>query len=172
MQVNNASVVAEELREYKDQIELKLQLMLAEFAQEVVTAAAESTPLGSQHSIDIGRGASSGAEKKYYDLYAKRAKDTGIAIEAGYHQGAWDYSNTPNFTFRTDIRSIEAASQHAGDSVGFGHQLGEDMYIGAKGPGFSQLERGLSAQAPEGIGMVAIPKILAIDLKRLYDKHK
>jgi hypothetical protein len=169
IKATNATEIASEIREYTDQVEQKLQQMLGKFVEQATLAASSSTPIGSQLSIDIGRNASSGAEKKYYELYTKRKEEYGIEIEPGFHQGAWGYSNSDYFNESTTIRDPIDAARNAGDEATYGHQLGSPLYVGAKGPGFSFLEKGSSAQAPDGIGVLAIAKILAIDIKDLYD---
>jgi hypothetical protein len=169
IKATNATEIASEIKSYTEQVEQKLQQMLGKFVEQATLAASSSTPIGNQLSIISGKNNGTEGERLYYELYEKRERNFGIEIRPGFHRGAWGYSGSDYFPESTTIRDPIDAARNAGEEATYSHQLGTPLYIGAKGPGFSFLQKGDSAQAPDGIGVLAIAKILAIDIKDLYD---
>ncbi len=96
---SNADVLAKQLEEYKLVMKRKLENMVVRFATDIAASSSDNTPIGDEASI-----ASGGA---YRDYYLQRQITYNLAVEAGFHKGNWQYSESNNFSFRPIIYSYE-----------------------------------------------------------------
>ena len=160
---SNADVLAKQLEEYKLIMKRKLENMVVRFATDIAASSSDNTPIGDNASI-----ASDGA---YRDYYLQRQQDYNLALEAGFHKGNWQYSESNNFSFRPIIYSYEEMKNNVYGEADLAYSIGDTFYIGASGPAYIQLEQGLSAQAPNGIKAPTIAQIetaYRADLQRYY----
>lgn len=171
MKVSNANVVSKEIEDYKIDVEAKLKRMIAAFARELTEALSNNTPIGDQASIDVGRDAIDGPASEYYKYYNNRLQEHRIEEKVGYHKGAYGYAESDNFYFNNEIHSTEESFGNAYYTALSDYNIGDTFYIGAKGPGFAELQDGDSEQAPDGIMEPAIMDIMRIDLPALYDSN-
>ena len=180
MQVTtNADKVHESLQKYTKEIERKLIEMVAHFAYKVTEVASNNTPIGDQASIDIGM---TGKEpfKTYYDYYSARKDKYNIALQVGFHRGAWQYSESEDFKglFSPDINNASYNPDIVYNKISDSYKLGDTFYIGAIGPGFAALDGTYGAtpssqQAPNGIIAPSISDIMVIynsDIKGMFER--
>lgn len=157
--------LAKQLEEFSLTFKVKLKNMVEGFAEDVVVAASNATPEGNQADID--------KPGKYRSLYLGRQKHLGIPLEAGFHRGAWGYSENNIFNFNNHVRSqTEMKNDFFGDFAS-NYKLGDRFFVGAAGPAFIQLQNGLSDQAPNGIEKPTLAMIRAVimsDLLKHYNK--
>ena len=160
---SNADVLAKQLEEYKLVMKRKLENMVVRFATDIAASSSDNTPIGDNASI-----ASDGA---YRDYYLQRQLTYNLAVEAGFHKGNWQYSESNNFSFRPIIYSYEEMKSNVYGEADMSYSLGDTFYIGASGPAYIQLEQGLSSQAPNGIKSPTLSQIetaYRTDLQRYY----
>ena len=160
---SNAGDIAKQLEEYKLVMKRKLENMVVRFATDIAAAASENTPIGDDASIAV-----SGS---YRDYYLQRQQDYNLALEAGFHKGNWQYSESNNFSFRPIIYSYEEMKNNVYGEADLAYSIGDTFYIGASGPAYIQLEQGLSSQAPNGIKSPTLAQIETAyrsDLQRYY----
>lgn len=163
----DTSTVVSELDKYILEIERKLKRMVEGFAYEVALTASEKTPIG-----DPDNGTS-----WYQEKYQERFDIYKIPIEGGYHKGAWQYSSNGNFVFNpnsTGKTSGNDAAKFTKQKAIAEYKLGSKFYIGAIGPGYSDLEDNSSLQT-SGQGIIkptidAIAISYKVDLKRYFDQ--
>ena len=140
-------------------IEKKMKNMVVGFAYELTSIASDNTPYGDT--------------ERYLNLYKLRQKVTGIEPEAGFHMGAWKYSESRSIAFDSNIYTPEEAAGYAKQDSRTAYKLGDKFYIGAKGPAFALLENGFSPKAPQGImapTLSAITGAYAINYKMYFDQ--
>jgi hypothetical protein len=145
------SEIEKQLSDYNKELEQRLIAMVAGFAGDVALAASNQTAVGDAN--------------RYYGLYKKRQELTGLPIQEGYHQGAWEYTEggleftpiiTPQGIMQGEV-SFQARAQY---------KVGDDFAIGAVGPAFGML------QSRDDIGdraMDAIQSAYASNLKQHFD---
>jgi hypothetical protein len=148
----NAENTVRDLLKYKEEVERKLKRMVEGFAYDVTLAAGEKTPIGNAADLDAGLHDYGTAQNRSYAYaYLRRAANTGIPAEVGFHQGAWYYSTTPSSQFIPQIQDISDAADEVESALQSGYKVGDVFYIVASGPGFSTFESGANLQAPDGI---------------------
>ena len=156
---SNADVLAKQLEEYKLVMKRKLENMVVRFATDIAAAASENTPIGDDASIAV--------DGAYRDYYLQRQQDYNLALEAGFHKGNWQYSESNNFSFKPIIYSYEEMKNNVYGEADLAYSIGDTFYIGASGPAYIQLEQGLS----NGIKAPTIAQIetaYRADLQRYY----
>lgn len=143
----DVSELVKELKAYKIEVTKRLEYMVAKVAYDFVLTLGSNTPVGDQASIDrLG--------SRYRRYYETRAKNTGIAMEAGYHAGSWQFSSDGNLQFSTVITDPESAANDALYEAQVNYRLGDTFYIGANTPGMEALEGNRSKQT-NGMGIVS-----------------
>ena len=161
---SNAGDIAKQLEEYKLVMKRKLENMVVRFATDIAAAASENTPIGDDASIAVAG--------SYRDYYLQRQQDyDDLPLEAGFHKGNWQYSESNNFSFKPIIYSYEEMKNNVYGEADLAYSIGDTFYIGASGPAYIQLEQGLSTQAPNGIKAPTIAQIetaYRADLQRYY----
>ena len=154
---SNADVLAKQLEEYKLVMKRKLENMVVRFATDIAASSSDNTPIGDNASI-----ASDGA---YRDYYLQRQQDYNLALEAGFHKGNWQYSESNNFSFRPIIYSYEEMKNNVYGEADMSYSLGDTFYIGASGPAYIQLEQGSGIKSPT---LSQIETAYRTDLQRYY----
>lgn len=152
------------LDKYIVELKRKLEAMVAGFAYEVTVILSNNTPVGDDFAIQNVR--------PYRRFYEIRNAHTGLPLEAGYHAGAWEYTES-NPTFLSQVTPKDVAANDAYSTASYSYKLGDKFYIAAKGTAFDVFELGLNKQVPDGILKPSIQQIMQIamiDLKRYFDK--
>ena len=161
-----------DLRKFQEEVERKLKNMIAGFAYEVTLIASNNTPEGNEADLLAGlSGFGDKQQRNYAMLYRRRERAYGIDTETGFHKGAWFYSESPSKGLDKGFREGIHAAQDAYADALASYRIGEDFYIVASGPGFSDLEGGSSGQAPDGIigpSMQQIAQTYQINLQKHY----
>ncbi len=176
MLTSNADDIAKQLQEHAKKVRLKLENMVQGFASEVAGAASANTPVGNAGDLEWGLNNSNGSASTYADLYLRRSESPYfIEAEVGFHSGAWRYSENQNLVFDPNIYPEEQVTADTLKEARANYRLGNTFYIGAVGPGYGELQKGSSMQAPDGITKPTIQQIqvtYSADLKRYYDQIK
>lgn len=136
--VNNDEV-SKDLDNKISNIETAFKNMVAQFSGKVIETSSQLTRKGSQESIEIGQTLAEGPEKNYFNLYRLRAIRYGIPVEAGYHKGAWQISDSSTFNFNPEIRNPEDNTERTINLINYEWTIGTDFWLGAKGPALSML---------------------------------
>lgn len=155
----NADAVQQSILKARQDIEVKLKNMVAQFASETVKAASSSTPIGNAADLAEGLASGSGSAGNYARMYLQRKQSIGIAAEIGFHAGAWQYDEG-GLTFNPTIRAEEEAVGIALQTAKAQYKVGDSFRIGATGPAYKYLQQEIETGA--------IPLIYAINLKELY----
>jgi len=168
-------VVKLEMPPFRKNAVRKLKGMAFALAMNVADAASDNTPVGDDDKIAAGLnpGASRNAAS-YARLYANRLASYGINMQAGFHAGAWRYSETKVPTFSPDVNSYETMISMLRASFMANFQLGDTFYIAAKGPAYKFLESGVIPSAPDGIVKPTMQQVLATyrsDLLAAYARN-
>jgi hypothetical protein len=153
---------AKSLDVFLNEMERKLESMVAKAASKLAEIASENTPVGDAEALE--------ERESYRSLYVQRQKDYGIDIAVGFHAGAWVYTES-DYSFDRNIYPIESVASNAMSDAVSSYRLGETFFIAGKGPGYRFLENGGSPKAPQGISAPTIDQIkaiYAIDLQRYY----
>jgi hypothetical protein len=151
------------LDKYIVELKRKLEAMVAGFAYEVTLILSSNTPVGDDFAIQN--------VIPYRRFYEMRNAATGLPLEAGYHAGAWEYTESSP-TFLTQIVDRQVSANDAYSTASYSYNIGDKFYIAAKGPAFNVFESGYNRQAPDGILRPSIQQIMQIsmlDLKRYFD---
>jgi hypothetical protein len=150
-----------ELKEYKVDVQRRLENMVSGFSYELALTAIDNTPLGDSEA--------------YIKLYKRREKAYGLLPEEGLARGGWQVSLDGSLDFQ------QIYGSGSGDTAGaavkihmMNYKLGEEVIIGNKGPYIKYLENGSSTtQAPDGIMQPTINDIMSahkISLNRYYNE--
>lgn len=148
----DVSKALESLKKAHAEIVRRMENMVRGFAYEFAMTAVSNTPLGD--------------DEKYFKLYQRR---TYLQPIAGFAQGSWQYSSTPNLVEQDIYSGNEALAKIKSKLAGY--KLGESFTIGNTGPYINSLNNGYSSQAPEGIVKPTIDQIMSvykINLVRYY----
>lgn len=148
-----------------DNIQRKMEGAVAEFASEIAEIASDNTPIGDSESILYD-----GAYREYYKY---RQNEFGLPLEAGYHKGAWKYTENGDLNFVPQIDSFNKSEIESEGRASY--KLGDTFQIAAIGPGFADLERGSSEQRPDGILTPSVDQIVSfysISFPALYNKQR
>lgn len=153
MIVVDARECAKQVKDFAEKSKLNLHKMVERFALHLAQTASNNTPIGDAEEIAdwYASGMKKSTASKYVQYYIQRKKDFGIGIQVGYHRGAWEYSESGQFTFDREIKFMENKLTEIVSDFSANYKLGDTFYIGATGPGYSALEKGSSKQAPLGI---------------------
>lgn len=139
------------LQEYKLEVERKLKHMVAGFAREVAETASSKTRLGDAN--------------KFFSLYqARAAGPLGIEAKAGFHKGAWVYSEG-ELAFDNNIYSTGVMANEVEFQARASYQVGDSFTIGAVGPAFEMLQ---SKDDIEGEAVALVMQAHKTDLPRLF----
>ena len=148
----NADECLKSLQEYKLEVERKLKHMVAGFAREIAETASNETAIGDAN--------------KFFGLYQARQKATGIDAHAGFHKGAWVYSEG-TLTFNPTIFPVGDMVNKAEYNAQAQYKIGDTFSVGAVGPAYEFLERrdGILEDA-----MTLIKSAHKADLQRHYEE--
>ena len=147
-----------ELKEYKVDVQRRLENMVRGFTYEFAMTAIDNTPLGD--------------DQKYAALYKRR---TYLKPIAGFAQGSWQVPADMNGTLeQQDLYSGSAALSSIRTHM-MNYTLGETFVLGNTGPYILTLEsgKGSKIQAPNGIMAPTIDQMLAAyksNLTRYYNQ--
>lgn len=148
---------------YIAEMQRKLEALVSGFAYEASYILVENTPIGDDVLIS-----SNASYRRYYEI---RQMNYGLPVEAGYHKGAWEYTETsPRFT--TSINPHQGVPNDVLSSASSSYSLGDKFYIAASGPAFEEFELGKNSQSPNGILQPSVSQIMqisAVDMKRYFD---
>lgn len=125
MITSNADEIAKELEKYAEDVERKLKAMVAGFAGDMVESASYRTKVISDAVLSTS---------KWQNIYRKRKDNFGIAIEPGYHAGAWKYVDGQLTFNNPSIRSTSEAQSDAVSDARSQYNLGQNFSIGMTGP--------------------------------------
>lgn len=154
----NTDELLKSLELAKLEITRRLKQMVVGFATNVAVSASNNTPVGNQ--IDIDR------PGRYRTYYEQRLTDYGLPMEAGYHQGAWQYSENGDFVMYRDITSQSAMQNDVENEAEASYKLGDKIYIGAEGPGYEMLLPRIDQPATD-----AIVSAYQSNIQRHYQKQ-
>jgi hypothetical protein len=122
----NTDALEKSLVEYKLEVERKLKHMVAMFAMDIAHAASDETKRGD--------------EVRLRNLYTARFMQRGIAPKAGFHKGAWEYTEG-ELTFTPTIYDVGHMLERVDFQAVATYKIGDTFSIGAKGTAYSFLER-------------------------------
>ena len=157
MITSNASKIAEELRQYQEEVKRKLTHMVKSYVSELAESAVDATPLGDS--------------TKYLGWYEARFEDTGLRPEEGLAKGGWTVvvnRNSVPFIQNYGVGSGSAALDNVKGGLS-SFSLGDSITLGNAVPYISLLENGYSLQAPEGITSIVM-KVYRPDLVRYFQQ--
>jgi hypothetical protein len=146
------SECSKSLQEYRIEVERKLKAMVSGFAREIAETASSKTTIGD--------------ETKLYDLYAARELARGIDAKAGFHKGAWVYTEG-GLTFDPKIYSTGMMANEVEYQAQANYKIGDSFSIGAEGTAYEMLQE---RDDIEGETLSAIQTAHKADLKRFYDE--
>lgn len=154
------SKLVQELKDYKTEVQRRLENMVRGFSYEVAMVAIDNTPLGDSD--------------KFFKLYKRREQMYGLSPEEGLAQGGWQVSLDGTLDFQ------QIYGRDSGDTAGaaakihlMNYKLGEEVIIGNKGPYINMLENGHSTtQAPDGIMQPTINNIMSVYMVNLPKYYK
>lgn len=141
----------------------KLEGMVARAASKLAAVASDNTPIGDPEALE--------ERPSYRSYYEQRFQKYGIAVEVGFHAGAWVYTET-SAKFDSNIYEAESVEPNSYKDASTSYQLGETFYIAASGPGYRMLENGYSAKAPQGISKPTVEQIIDIYKMNLQSYYK
>ena len=157
---SNADQITKQLEEYSKEVERKLKNMVEMFATNIVTIAAENTPLGDAET--------------FMEFYESRQTRTGLLPEEGVAQGAWvialngELYFTPSYGRDSNLDAVAEANMDMQS-----YQLGDNFKIGNAAPYIGELEGNHSKQTSgEGIMRPTLAEVMGAyesDLKRYYE---
>lgn len=98
-----------------------------------------NTPIGDDERIAAGASGDP-AHKRYFRLYKERQTKFSIEAKAGYHQGAYKYSNTPVPTFEPEIKTRDQMLKDVKKDFIQDFKIGDTFYIGAQGPAYAAMQ--------------------------------
>lgn len=150
---SNVKQVVADLKKISQDNRERLTYMVIQAAADLADIASDETPAAPE-DWEI--------RSWYVNVYKERMQRYQIAMEPGFHKGAWVYSPNSSFDLEPQIRSFDTVPGQVRDDMNYAYNLGEGFYIGAKGPGFAGIERGLSPKAPEGVMQPTIDRIIDI----------
>lgn len=153
----NSKEVASELRDYSRRVLEQMELLVVKTATNIASIASDKTPIGDSASLNPETGNAS-----YRSFYIARNKEYGLPVDVGYHRGAWQYSESPNFTFLPLINSADSVVQNVGADAYTSYHLGDTFYIGAVGPAYDILNSGANRQAPDGILQPTLDEVIEL----------
>ncbi len=157
MITSNASKIAEELRQYQEEVKRKLTHMVKSYVSELAESAVGATPLGDS--------------TKHLDWYQRRFKSTDLQPKEGLAKGGWtvvvNRSSVP-FIQNYGVGSGSAALDNVKGGLS-SFSLGDSITLGNAVPYISLLENGYSLQAPEGITSIVM-KVYRPDLVRYFQQ--
>jgi hypothetical protein len=140
------------LQEYQTEVERKLKHMVASFAREIAETASAKTAIGD--------------ENKFFGLYLARQKARGIEPEAGFHKGAWVYTEG-GLTFDPKIYSTGMMANEVEYQAQSSYKIGDTFSIGAEGTAYEMLQE---RDDIEGETISAVMTAHRTDLKQFYDE--
>ena len=152
----DVSKLVQELKDYKIEVQKRLENMVRGFTYEFAMIAIDNTPLGD--------------DEKYLALYKRR---TYLQPQAGFAQGSWQVPADMNGTLEQQDLYSGSAALSAIRTHMLNYKLGETFVLGNTGPYIAQLENGYSNQAPDGIMAPTIDQMLAaykVNLTRYYQQ--
>lgn len=149
----DTSALEKHLKQIAEETEKNLVNMVERFAVELAQTASNNTPIGDQDVLDEYFSGQSllPQQYRYVRYYLNRVQNYGIEAQAGFHRGAFTFNDSGNFSFDRNIHSQPEMLTNVKSGFRSNYKLGERFYIGGEGPGYVMLERGSSAQAPNGI---------------------
>lgn len=156
MITNNGNEVASSLQKYKENLEKKLQHMIAGFAGDVATQAAINTPIASEQYV-----------QNHKTLYAQRQAAFGIPMSRGFHQGSWQYSEG-ELVLDPAIKSVSMVQNQVEGEAIANYKIGDTFYIGSIAPNIAYLNErdGIRAKVTEA-GVLAA---YASDIRLHFDR--
>lgn len=151
------------LEKYIAEMKRKLEAAVAGFAYEASFILVSNTPIGDDLLI--------ATNASYRNYYQDRMNNYGLPMQAGFHKGAWEYTeSSPSFT--TSINPYQGVPNGVYSSAGSSYSLGDKFYIAAKGPAFEVFELGKNDQAPNGVlqpSVAQIMKISSVTMQKYFD---
>lgn len=130
---SNTDSLLRSLEEAKRTITGKLEGMVVNFSVDMATVASDATPVGDEMSMQP---VSEGGNRKYRAYYEQRQRETGLPIEPGFHQGAWEFGMP---SFKPIIYETSGMLNDIENEAESRYKLGDTVVIGATGPGYSDL---------------------------------
>lgn len=131
----------------------KLEAAVAGFAYQASFILVSNTPIGDNTLI-----ATNFNYARYYEI---RQENYGIEMEAGFHRGAWEYTES-SASFSMQVNDYRFVPDDVQSSAGASYNLGDKFYIAASGPAFEEFEQGKNRQAPNGILQPSVAQIMNI----------
>jgi hypothetical protein len=138
------------LETYKAEVERKLKAMVAGFAREIAETASSKTAIGD--------------EAKFFSLYQQRQMATGIEAKAGFHKGAWVYTEG-GLTFDPNIYSTGVMANEVEYQARTNYKIGDSFSIGAEGTAYEFLQ---TRDDIEGETLSAIQTAHKVNLPRYF----
>lgn len=151
------------LEKYITEMKRKLEAAVAGFAYEASFILVSNTPVGDDLLIAVNA--------NYRSYYQDRMNNYGLPMKAGFHKGAWEYTETSS-TFTTSINPYQGVPSDVQSSASASYNLGDKFYIAATGPAFEAFELGINRQAPNGVlqpSIAQIMKISAVTMQGYFD---
>jgi hypothetical protein len=154
--------------QFKSYATRKLKNVVLELALSIARNAYTLTPIGDDAKIERGAKGVSGKDAMYYWLYEYRNEDLGLPMQAGYHAGAWRYSESRTPEFKPEIRDMEKMLSDLKADFKANFTLGETFFIGAAGPAYKLFETGVIGQPITKPTIDLVMMTYKIDLQQAY----
>ena len=163
-----------ELPKFRKNATRKITGMIQALALNVANAAYDNTPIGDQGKIDEGiSGKGSRTAVSYARLYSNRLMNYGLAMQTGYHAGAYNYSTVRNPAFVPHIRDDSEMLTSIMKAFRSSYKIGDVFYIAAQGPAYKFMQAGDLPSAPDGLVKPTMQQILStykIDMQNAYNR--
>lgn len=142
------------LQEYQAEVERKLKYMVAGFARELAQTASANTWKNQD-------------PERYMHLYKARAEaHRGMPMEAGFHKGAWTYTEGA-LTFNPTLYSPSDVVDKVEYLAQSQYKIGDTFTIGAVGTAYEMLQE---RDDIEGETISAVMTAHRADLPRYYNE--
>ncbi len=163
-----------EMPAFKTYAVAKLKRVVFTIAMNIASNFYMNTHQGDDERIAEGKKDTATAiDKKYFEMYQRRNRRYGIPMQAGYHAGAYSYSETkiPKLTkvVKTQAEMLEQVKRDFLNN----YTLGDKFYITAKGPAYQFMQKG---DIGDGDGIVrptieAVMRTYSTQIQAAYNKR-
>lgn len=160
------------LRDFRSTTARKLKNLVFSLSVNISDNFYTNTRIGDSERIKRGLEAgASKSDRRYARMYEVRRDRYGLDMEAGYHAGAYSYSESQIASLRPEIKEYNKMVSDLTTSFKNQYSLGDEFYIGAEGPAYQFMEDSSQINAP--ILQPTVESIMATyahDLLAAYEK--
>jgi len=154
-----------EMPKFRKNATRKIKGMVLALAMNVASYMSENTPIGDEKRIN--------SPGKYRQMYEARYDKYRLPMQAGYHAGAYRFSesNIPEFKQGAAITEYKDMLSVVQKEFMSNYTIGDVFYIGAKGPAYKFFEQGAFDSAPDGVIKPTLQQVMAtykFDMQMAY----